>query len=130
MVAGRGGMPTGPTKVAMSGKGRTTREAAPDAGRALRHRGIRLDPLCMRATCHGRILALSGIDFRLLEVFLTHVGTVLGREDLLRLAWPEGGAPPDPRSVDVRVSRLRKALAEAGCDRVLHTVRGHGYRLE
>ena len=35
----------------------------------------------------------------------------------------------EERTVDVHIKRLRAALAPAGCDNLVETVRGSGYRI-
>ncbi|MHB8458773.1 MAG: response regulator [Candidatus Limnocylindrales bacterium] len=75
-----------------------------------------------------RPIALSALQFRLLEHFLHHPRLVLGRDRLLDAIW---GLDADTASnvVDVYVGYLRERLEAAGEPRLLHTVRGVGYVL-
>jgi DNA-binding response OmpR family regulator len=84
-----------------------------------------LDLRTRRATVAGATVELSAREFALAELFFTHPGQVLSREQLLSRVW---GYDHDPGSnvVDVYVGYLRKKL---GADRI-RTVRGMGYRLE
>jgi ABC-type transport system substrate-binding protein/DNA-binding SARP family transcriptional activator/DNA-binding beta-propeller fold protein YncE len=78
----------------------------------------------------GRSVAVGGGRQRaLLALLLIHAGEVVSRDRLIDELW--AGAPPSsgPRSLDVYVSRLRKAFREAGADGVL-TTRAPGYVLE
>jgi len=43
--------------------------------------------------------------------------------------WPSEHAFEE-RSVDVHITRLRKALAASGHEQLIETVRGSGYRLK
>ena len=74
------------------------------------------------------IVALSGAEYRLLDVFLAHPGQVLAREALHRLT---GGAPDEAldRAIDLRISRLRGKLGDDGAAgaALIKTVRGRGY---
>jgi two-component system phosphate regulon response regulator PhoB len=46
---------------------------------------------------------------------------------LLDLVWGHD-VYVEPRTVDVHIRRLRKALEPFGCDGLIQTVRGTGYR--
>lgn len=74
------------------------------------------------------VVALSGAEYRLLDVFLARPGQVLAREVLHRLT---GGAPEEAldRAIDLRISRLRGKLGDDGAAGValIKTVRGRGY---
>jgi two-component system phosphate regulon response regulator PhoB len=90
--------------------------------------GRRLDPAARSATAGGRDVELSSTEFRLLHFFMTHPGRTFTRSQLLDEAW--GDRPfVEERSVDVRISRLRLALAATGHEALIETVRGTGYRL-
>lgn len=85
--------------------------------------GVRLDLRTRRAVADGREVELSTKEFTLAEIFLTHPGQVLSREQLLDHAW---GYDFDPGSnvVDVYVGYLRRKIGAAR----IETVRGAGYR--
>ncbi|TIX71983.1 MAG: winged helix-turn-helix transcriptional regulator, partial [Mesorhizobium sp.] len=57
----------------------------------------------------GVEIAITAMEFRLLKVFSEHRGRVLNRDQLLELAHDRGWDPFD-RSIDIRVSRLRKKI--------------------
>ena len=71
-------------------------------------------------------VALSPIEARLVEAFLSHPGKVVSRSTLARAGWPEG--VPSPRSVDSRIKALRKRVSPLAMR--IFTVRGHGYLAE
>jgi len=54
-------------------------------------------------------------------------GAVVRRHALVRLAWPEGAQVND-NTLDQYLTRLRRKLREAGCERGISTIRGVGYR--
>jgi two-component system phosphate regulon response regulator OmpR len=75
----------------------------------------------------GAEIAITPMEFQLLKVFAEHRGRVLNRDQLLELAHDQGWEPFD-RSIDIRVSRLRKKIeADASKPEVIKTVRGVGY---
>jgi len=70
---------------------------------------------------------LSGGEYRLLRVFLTHPNRVLSRDQLLELVSGKEAGPFD-RSIDVQVGRLRRRLGDDSREpRLIKTVRSVGY---
>lgn len=57
----------------------------------------------------GLVVPLSTAEFRLLSVFLDHIGLVLSRDQLLDLTVGRNSEPFD-RAIDNQVSRLRKKI--------------------
>ncbi|MFA7240382.1 MAG: response regulator [Sulfuricellaceae bacterium] len=90
-----------------------------------------------RLNVHGRqllspegvVIPLSGAEYRLLKIFLTHANRVLSRDQLMD--WLQGReADPFERSIDVQVSRLRNRLGDDAKEpAIIKTVRGEGYVL-
>jgi two-component system OmpR family response regulator len=77
----------------------------------------------------GVVVALSGAEYRLLRIFLSHPNRVLNRDQLVDLTQGREADPLD-RSIDVQVSRLRQRLGDDPRDPLLiKTVRGLGYVL-
>jgi len=89
--------------------------------------GLALNVASHRVTANGRPVDLGPTEFRMLRFFMTHPDRVYSRTQLLDYIWG-GGVYIEERTVDVHVLRLRKALAPAGFDRFIQTVRGAGYR--
>jgi two-component system, OmpR family, response regulator len=75
----------------------------------------------------GRVTMLSGMEFRLLRLFIDYANRVLSREQLLDLgAVPQGDA--NDRAIDLQVSRLRARFGAQGSG-LIRTVRYEGYVL-
>ncbi len=75
----------------------------------------------------GVEIAITPMEFRLLKVFAEHRGRILNRDQLLELAHDRGWEPFD-RSVDIRISRLRKKIEpDPSKPEVIRTIRGVGY---
>jgi len=79
-------------------------------------------------TVGGEPVTRSSKEFAVLEYFLTRVGEVITREDLVEHAWDDSY---DGLSnvIDVTVYRLRKKIDSGRSGRLLQTVKGAGYRL-
>jgi two-component system OmpR family response regulator len=77
----------------------------------------------------GTNIDIGGAEFSLLEVLLAHPGQVLSRAELMeRLRGREHD--PFDRSIDVRVSHLRRALGDdARAPTIVKTVYGKGYTI-
>ena len=89
---------------------------------------LRVDPRGRQATMDGALLDLTAREFELLEVLARHAGMVLSRQQLLEQVW---GYTFDVQTnvVDVFVGYLRRKLEAGGHERIIHTVRGHGFVL-
>jgi two-component system OmpR family response regulator len=72
---------------------------------------------------------LSGAEYQLLKVFLSHANHVLTRDQLMLLTKGHDADPLD-RSIDINVSRLRHRLHDDPANpAIIKTVRGEGYVL-
>lgn len=92
----------------------------------IRHGDLLLEPGAGHCAVGGRSLALTSLEFRLLELFLTHKGRIFSKEDVEdRLYGAE--RLPGSNTVEVFISNLRKKLTAAGMDGMIQTVRGMGY---
>lgn len=95
---------------------------------ALHHGSLDIDVQSHRACWRGEPFHLGLLEFRLLETLMRGTNKVHTRSELIEQAWPSG-IFVDPRTVNVHVARLRKALlATSGYDWI-RTVRGVGYGL-
>ena len=104
------------------------RRIKPEAtNEAVQVSGLLLDPLSHRVTADERDLDLAPTEFRLLHVLMTHPERVYSRDQLLDLVWGSN-IHVGPRTVDMHVSNLRKALEASGHHRLIQTVHGSGYR--
>jgi len=86
-----------------------------------------LDIAMHRVCIDGRAIELAPAEFRLMAFLLDNQGRVFSREEVLRHAWAQN-IKAGVRTVDVHVRRLRQQLEPFGCERMIQTVRGFGYR--
>ena len=75
----------------------------------------------------GRSLDLTETERRLLGYLAAHRERVVSKTQILTAIWGYDGF--DENVVEVHVSALRRKLEAGGRDRLVHTVRGRGYRL-
>ncbi|HEY7742812.1 MAG TPA: response regulator [Burkholderiales bacterium] len=77
----------------------------------------------------GVVVPLSGTEYRLLRIFLSHPNRILTRDQLIELMSSRDAAAFD-RAIDVQVSRLRHRLREDAREpAIIKTVRSQGYVL-
>ena len=103
------------------------RTGAHDQQAVLEAGDLRLDPGAHRVMAAGRELHLGPTEYRLLHFFMSHPERVYSRSQLLDRVWGQNTFIEE-RTVDVHIRRLRKILSEPGCDHMIQTVRGAGYR--
>lgn len=101
--------------------------AAPQTNSKIVYEGIMLDLNAKTATCDGRELVFTKLEFELLSFFLQHPNKVFSREDLLKNCWPQDVVVLD-RTVDVNITRLRKKIGHYG--KQIKTRVGYGYCFE
>ncbi|HEY7743798.1 MAG TPA: response regulator [Burkholderiales bacterium] len=103
---------------------------APEAVSAFRFGGWTLDAGTRNLTApDGVVIPLSGTEYRLLRIFLSHPNRVLTRDQLIDLMSSRDAEAFD-RAIDVQVSRLRHRLREDAREPALiKTVRSQGYVL-
>jgi two-component system, OmpR family, phosphate regulon response regulator PhoB len=95
----------------------------------LAFRDLSMDQDAHRVTRDGRPLHLGPTEYRLLEFLMQHPGRVFSREQLLDAVWGRD-IHVEPRTVDVHIRRLRKAINGPGDEDVIRTVRSAGYALD
>lgn len=106
------------------------RRSRPMAAAArLQFHDITLDPVEHRVQRNGRPLHLGPTEFRVLEFLLQHPRRVFSREQLLDAVWGST-IHVEPRTVDVHIRRLRKAINGKDELDVVRTVRAAGYALD
>jgi two-component system phosphate regulon response regulator PhoB len=107
-------------------RGRSDASRADATGEILFGR-LRLDPTGHRLWVDGDEVALTAMEFRLLQTFLERKGRAQSRDMLLDTVWGIQ-ADVNTRTVDTHVKRLREKLGAAGA--YVETLRGVGYRFK
>lgn len=76
-------------------------------------------------------LFLSALEYRLLLILLQNKGQILTRNHLLEEIWDASGEYVNDNTLSVYMKRLREKIEEnPQSPRLLHTIRGIGYRME
>ncbi|MCP3851494.1 MAG: response regulator [Gammaproteobacteria bacterium] len=76
---------------------------------------------------NGDEISITAMEFELLKLFIRNQGQVLDRDDLIAIVHERGWHPFD-RSIDLRISRLRRKIEfNAKKPQIIRTVRGVGY---
>jgi two-component system phosphate regulon response regulator PhoB len=99
------------------------------AEEVLRYADIVMDLAAHRVTRGERAVHLGPTEFRLLRFLMQHPGRVFSREQLLDAVWGHD-VYVEPRTVDVHIRRLRKALNGPDDIDIVRTVRSAGYSLD
>ena len=102
--------------------------AVPVRGRLAFH-DLVMDQSAHRVTRNGRSLHLGPTEYRLLEFLMQHPRRVFSRDELLNGVWGPD-IHVEPRTVDVHIRRLRKAINGENELDVVRTVRAAGYALD
>jgi two-component system, OmpR family, phosphate regulon response regulator PhoB len=98
-------------------------------GETLRYEDLVMDLASYRVRRKGRDVHLGPTEFRLLRHLLENQGRVFSREQLLDIVWGQD-VYVEPRTVDVHIRRLRKALNGTADADLIRTVRSAGYALD
>jgi two-component system phosphate regulon response regulator PhoB len=101
---------------------------ATDKGQISFH-DIEIDLAEHRVTRNNRRVHLGPTEFRLLAWLMRHPRRVFSREELLDAVWGRD-IHVEPRTVDVHIRRLRKAINAEGEIDLVRTVRTAGYALD
>ena len=88
---------------------------------------LKIDSGAHRVYAGDAIVPIGPTEYRLLHFFMTHAERVYSRSQLLDYVWG-GSVYVEERTVDVHIRRLRKTLEPFGCQDLVQTVRGSGYR--
>jgi two-component system phosphate regulon response regulator PhoB len=106
------------------------RRARPATGEdLLTYAGVVMDLSSHRVLRNGRPIHLGPTEFRLLRFLMERPGRVYSREQLLDAVWGRD-IYVEPRTVDVHIRRLRKALNQPEDSDLIRTVRSAGYALD
>ncbi len=93
----------------------------------LEYGAISIDTATRRVTYNDAEKHLGPIEYKLLQSLLEYPKRVLSREQLIQKIW-NNDSHVEPRTIDVHVNRLRKALGISDASStVIKTIRSSGY---
>ena len=95
---------------------------------AVTHGKVRLDADQHLVTYGDAHLSLTALEFEILATFMARPQFVFARETIMQVAY--GGAiHVSDRTIDSHIRNLRGKFATAGCQSIIETVHGVGFRL-
>jgi len=97
------------------------------AQNTLTYGNLQLDRGACTVTIDNLPVEVKQREFRLLEIFLSHQGRVLSKEELLDHLYSFDESP-SPNAIETYVARLRKKLQPSRVE--IRTLRGLGYLLD
>ena len=89
---------------------------------------LAFDRQSLRFSVAGREIKMTAKELAIIELLMSHPGTLFSRERILSNVW---GLNMDPLTnvVDVYIGKLRKKIDDGNDESLIETVRGLGYRL-
>lgn len=90
---------------------------------------LTLDTVNYEVKRDGKVIALTGKEFALLEFMLRNQGRPLNKELIISHVW-DYDADILPNTVEVYVKYIRNKVDETFDKQLIRTVRGFGYKLE
>jgi two-component system copper resistance phosphate regulon response regulator CusR len=89
---------------------------------------LEVDLASRQAHRAGRAISLTAKEFALLELLLRHPGQVIDRSAITGHIW-DNNHDPFANVLEVLVSRLRSKIDDGFEPKLIHTIRGAGYRI-
>jgi DNA-binding response OmpR family regulator len=94
----------------------------------LSYADLEVDRHQRRAKRGKEMIPLTSKEFAIVELFLLHADDLITRSDILEHVW-DHHSDTDSNVVDVYINRVRRKVDQNGFMKLIHTVRGIGYRL-
>lgn len=90
--------------------------------------GFELAPDKYKVTLRGELIDLTPIEFKILELLLTHVERVYSRDEIMNAVYKDTSKVSD-RNIDTHVKNIRKKI-QGVCEEAnpIHSVYGVGYK--
>lgn len=92
------------------------------------YKGMILDNKRKSVKINGKQVELTKFEFVILQTFMSNIGIVFSRSQLLSYLRGDDGFEVSERAVDVQIVNLRRKLGEFS--KYIETVRGSGYKLK
>jgi two-component system, OmpR family, response regulator len=108
---------------------RRTRNSLPPAeSKTLKHGELTIDADSRTANFENQPVALTALEFSILRTLTARPGFVFTRELILDAAYA-GNIHVADRTIDSHIRNIRAKMAAAGCESVIETVHGVGFKL-
>jgi DNA-binding response OmpR family regulator len=106
-----------------------TRRGPVIQGAQLQINDLKLNPATGEVTRAGKTISLTKTEHTLLEFFMRRPNRILSRETIIQGVWG-GQDGVEPNTVEAFVKLLRAKIDDQHEVKLIHTVRGFGYRLQ
>jgi two-component system OmpR family response regulator len=94
----------------------------------LRYGKLSIQPEQHTARWNSQALSLTATEFAMLQLFVRQPVRVFSRDSIMNNAYDSNVYVSD-RTIDSHIRHIRQKFAEAGCENVVETVHGVGYKL-
>lgn len=95
----------------------------------LSHGSLEVDPSKHSVSFQGLQVPLTGIELAILKTFLSRPSMVFTREQIMEAAYSANIHVSD-RTIDSHIRNIRAKLSVKGCEKIITTVHGVGFRLD
>lgn len=95
---------------------------------ALRYGKLSIQPEEHAAHWDGKPLNLTATEFAMLHLFARQPTRVFSRDSIMGSAY-DGNVYVSDRTIDSHIRHIRQKFADIGCENVIETVHGVGYKL-
>lgn len=94
----------------------------------LQHGKLNIQPEQHIASWDGQQLNLTATEFAMLQMFARQPTRVFSRDTIMSSAY-DGNVYVSDRTIDSHIRHIRQKFADIGCENVIETVHGVGYKL-
>lgn len=98
------------------------------ASTGLRYGKLHMQPEQHRVEWDKHPVNLTATEFAMLQMFVRQPTRVFSRDSIMNSAY-DGNVYVSDRTIDSHIRHIRQKLAEVGCENVIETVHGVGYKL-
>ena len=107
---------------------RRARSAPAASTKTVSQGGLTIDSDAHSVSFVGQAVSLTALEFAILRTLMARPGSVFTRELILEAAY-EGNIHVADRTIDSHIRNIRAKMSAAGCDTVIETVHGVGFKL-
>lgn len=97
-----------------------------DTQDVISYEGLVVNRLNKSCRIYGEEISLTRKEFDILVLLLSHRGTILSREQIMKQVWSNEVIVLD-RTIDVNITRMRKKLGRYGNNIITRTGYGYGF---
>jgi DNA-binding response OmpR family regulator len=95
----------------------------------LKVKDLELDPWKRKVTKKGKEISLTGKEYALLEYLMRNKGRIVSQSMIIEHVW-DMNYDGLSNVVNVYINHLRKKTEKDDGEKIIHTIRGYGYRID